>query len=276
MGNVRLTYWPSGRSPPSVSQPRTAAQQSVGVCLGPLWRGHRTAITMACKVFDDCECRPMPDIELAELTPKTLVEFCKDFINNPYRCYTEHGLHALFFTKLYKALPDESTRYVDVAGSEIVCVIQKEYPTHDSIGRSRRQHWDTAVIKTPVVMPNMVRAYDHLRLAAVVEFGTNVGRGHLEDDIDRLSDKRANVDLPLAAHFYRFSPAAARVSRRDWSANAVSRFQLEEIPSMLPPGSPVTVYFGHFGDTTPNPAAALWQVTADRGVEPLVPLEATV
>jgi hypothetical protein len=38
--------------------------------------------------------------------------------------------------------------YADVGGREM-CVIQKEYPTQDSIGRSRRQHWDVAVIKTP-------------------------------------------------------------------------------------------------------------------------------
>jgi hypothetical protein len=43
----------------------------------------------------------MPDIDLATLTKEILVEFCKDFIDHPYRCYTEHGLHALFYTKLY-------------------------------------------------------------------------------------------------------------------------------------------------------------------------------
>jgi hypothetical protein len=214
----------------------------------------------------------MPDIDLPSLTQQILVEFCKDFIEHPYRCYTEHGIHALFYTKLYNALP-EAARYADVGGRK-VCVVQKEYPTHDSIGRSRRQHWDIAVIKTPVALPECARAYDHLHLAAVVEFGMNVGRGHLEDDIDRLSDKRANLDLPLAAHFYRFSPSSARVSRRDWAANAESRLRLEDIPSMFPPGSRAIVYFGVVGDTAAYPAA-LWRVTPDR-VEQLEPPEAAV
>ena len=214
----------------------------------------------------------MPDIDLATLTQNTLVDFCRDFIVHPYRCYTEHGLHALFFTKLYNAMP-EATRYPDVDGRKM-CVIQKEYPTDNSIGRSRRQHWDIAVIKTPVVLPPCVRAYDHLRLSAVVEFGMNVGRIHLEDDIDRLSDKGANVELPLAAHFYRFSPTSARVSRRDWASNAKRRFGPQDIQSMFPPESRAIVYFGVVGDTAPYPAA-LWCVTADL-VEPLVFPEAKV
>src|SRR3954447_26664882 len=101
----------------------------------------------------------MPDIDLATLTQQTLVGFCNVTIDHPYRCYTEHGLHALFYTKLYNALP-EAARYSDVGGREM-CVIQKEYPTDDSIGRSRRQHWDIAVIKTPAVLPECARAYDH-------------------------------------------------------------------------------------------------------------------
>ena len=122
------------------------------MCLGRLWHGHRTAITMTCRVFDTT-ARGTPCLlsTWPRLRTKHWSKFCKDFVEHPYRCYTEHGLHALFYTKLYNALP-EPALYRDVGGREM-CVIQKEYPTHDSIGRSRRQHWDIAVIKTPVVLP---------------------------------------------------------------------------------------------------------------------------
>jgi hypothetical protein len=43
--------------------------------------------------------------DTAELTESTLVEFCKEFVEHPYLCYTEHGLHALFFARLYERLP---------------------------------------------------------------------------------------------------------------------------------------------------------------------------
>ena len=83
--------------------------------------------------------RAMPT-ETAELTEATLVEFCKEFVEHPYLCYTEHGLHALFFARLYAALPPDE-RYLEFAGKR-VSVVQKEYPTHHHLDRPRRQNWD--------------------------------------------------------------------------------------------------------------------------------------
>ena len=150
-----------------------------------------------------------------------------------------------------------------------MCVTQKEHPTTHHLDRSRRQHWDVAVIKTPIEVPTCNQSYDHLRLGAVIEFGMNVGRDHLIDDISRLSDRRANLDFPLIAHFYRFSEAANRFSRRDWSPKAMSLCRAETIQDMLRPSSPVIVYDG-VADTTKPTLTGLLKVTADAIVK-LVP-----
>jgi hypothetical protein len=63
--------------------------------------------------------------DLADITRATIVAFCKEFLSEPYLCYTEHGLHALFFTRLYMALP-EALRYRRWNTNK-VCTIQKEY-----------------------------------------------------------------------------------------------------------------------------------------------------
>ena len=67
-----------------------------------------------------------------ELIEETLEEFCKEFLENPYLCYTEHGLHALFYTRLYNKLSD-SDRFFTYK-NQMVCVIQKEYPTESKLG----------------------------------------------------------------------------------------------------------------------------------------------
>jgi hypothetical protein len=123
--------------------------------------------------------------------------FCEQFVINPYLCYTEHGQHAYFFALLYVALP-ESSRYLHHDGHR-VCCIQKEYPTATSLGRSKRQHWDIALIKIPTRTGDQY-AYDYLQLQAVAEFGMNKHIDHLKDDIDRLSHNEANVDDKFAFH----------------------------------------------------------------------------
>jgi len=41
-----------------------------------------------------------------EVVRATARQFCLQFIKEPYLSYTEHGLHALFFTMLYNNLSD--------------------------------------------------------------------------------------------------------------------------------------------------------------------------
>lgn len=125
-------------------------------------------------------------------------EFTLEFIRNPYLCYTEHGLHACFYTMLYNALPSDQ-RYTTWKNQK-VCVIQKEYPTAGNLGKPQRQHWDIAVFKTPPssIISTGKHSFDFLRLSTVVEFGMNEPKEHLIDDIERVCHKDANVDRGIA------------------------------------------------------------------------------
>jgi hypothetical protein len=82
----------------------------------------------------------MLSADVVDLTRATIIAFCRDFLSRPYLCYTEHGLHALFFSRLYDALPSEE-RYT-YCNDRQLCVLQKEYPTATKLGKSKRQHWD--------------------------------------------------------------------------------------------------------------------------------------
>jgi hypothetical protein len=191
-------------------------------------------------------------------TEAVLCEFCREFLEHPYLCYTEHGLHALFFARLYQALPPEE-RYLEFAGRK-VSVVQKEYPTHHHLGRPRRQNWDISVIEKPPVAPNVPHPYDHLKLAAVVEFGLNYDEDHIAGDIDRLSHESANVGLRLIAHLYRLG-LDDRISSRVRSTDSTKIYTRPEILSMLQ-GKQVTVYYG-LHDESGKRASGLWKLTAD-------------
>jgi hypothetical protein len=171
--------------------------------------------------------------------------FCVEFVAKPYLCYTEHGLHALFFTRLYNALPEDG-RYGDCDG-ETICLVQKEYPTATNLGRPKRQHWDVALIKDfkgrlESMPPAGPGSYDRLRLAAAVEFGLNEPLAHLRGDIARLSHDKANVDQGFAVHLYRLSEPGNLFSRRDWSASSGRVKTPQEIDDALP-DNPVEVYY---------------------------------
>jgi hypothetical protein len=215
----------------------------------------------------------MMPIDQAAVTEATLLEFCKEFMRQPYLCYTEHGLHALFYSRLFDAFGQDEHRYDWFDGLR-VCLIQKEYPTHHHLGRSRRQHWDISVLKAPLEGPGDTPAYDHFRLAAVVEFALNCGRGHLQDDIERLTHPEANVDRGFLVHLYRFSDGEFRVSDRDWNARYKSRLKLETVEEMLKGYPGLYVLYGTV-DQSGGSGKGLWKVTSD-GAEPItwrLPLE---
>jgi hypothetical protein len=201
-----------------------------------------------------------PEEETAKITQDTLIEFCKEFVENPYLCYTEHGLHALFFTRLYNALP---SRLRDLEFAEhSMCAIQKEYPTHDKLIRPRRQNWDISVIRSPIVNPGGKKAYDHLPLAAVVEFSLNYGKDHVRDDIERLAHLKSNVGLRLVAHLYRLSEAATRISRRDKSPHSTKIYRKEDIQPLLH-NKKVIVYYGIY-DQRVDGDTGLWRLTTGK------------
>jgi hypothetical protein len=205
-----------------------------------------------------------------ELTRHTLIAFCKEFVARPYLCYTEHGLHALFFSRLYNAFPAEN-RYAECNGQQ-VCVVQKEYPTAHNLGKSRRQHWDISVIKAPVVPAKRPNAFDYLPLAAVVEFGLNCPSDHLEDDIMRLCHPEANVDHRFVVHLYRLSPIANKVSGRDWAPESNILCSKDSVKLALR-DRPVEVFYGVVDSSGTTPPG-IWLITG-RGIEVVAKLVPT-
>lgn len=175
---------------------------------------------------------------------QVLHEFVLTFIEHPYDLYTEHGQHANFFADLIGRLsPDDRYTYWQ---DKRVSVVQKEYPTAGRLGKPQRQHWDIAVLKTP--LQSDYDSYDYLRLEAAIEFGLNEAEAHLIDDIDRLCHPKANVDNGFLVHLYRLSRPGAQFSGRDWSANARQIITHDRIAE-LTEDKAVTVYFAVHDET---------------------------
>jgi hypothetical protein len=198
----------------------------------------------------------------ADLIQQVIRQFTLDFIANPYLCYTEHGLHALFYSMLYQAMPPgaRTTHW----GDHNVGVIQKEYPTAGNLGKPQRQHWDIAVIKTPPesIIEGMTGSYDYLKLAAVVEFGMNESREHLVDDIERLSHPAANLEYGAVVHLYRLSKPGALVSHRDWSTSSKRILSVEAVAELVE-GRSVDLYYG-LSDCTGKFKTGAWLVKAGK------------
>jgi hypothetical protein len=148
---------------------------------------------------------------VSDLVSAVLKDFCVEFYSEPYICYTEHGLHTLFFSRLYDALP-ENKRFFEWNGRK-VCAIQKEYATAHALGKSKRQHWDIAVLRNPLATRKEY-PYDFFEIDAAVEFGLNAGESHLREDMRRLAHPYSNVRTKFVAHFYRISEG---ISKRDLS-----------------------------------------------------------
>jgi hypothetical protein len=196
--------------------------------------------------------------EIAVILEQTVRAFCLDFLTHPYLCYTEHGLHALFYTKFYNALSPEQ-RYT-IWNNQKVCVIQKEYPTAGLSGKPRRQHWDIAVVATPPQSLGSKRpGYDYLRLAAIVEFGLNEAKEHLQDDIERICHEDANADKGYIVHLYRLTSAGQKFSGRDWSSESAHIFPKEGVRELVG-NKPATVYYGIW-DGDGKYETGLWCIT---------------
>lgn len=170
-------------------------------------------------------------------------EFCVDFISNPYFCYTEHGLHALFLSRVLERIPSDC-RYFPWDKQQ-VCVAQCEYPTAGKLGKPRRQNWDFAIIDTPPhsIAKGKQPSYDYLKLNTVVEFGLNEEIEHLADDIGRLCHSEANVMHRYAVHLYRLSTPGRQFSGRDWSSNSGQMASKTEI-CKISTNKQVEIYYG--------------------------------
>lgn len=194
---------------------------------------------------------------MTTLVEQALLAFCRNFLAHPYLGYTEHALHTLFYTQLYNALPPEA-RELTWQGKQ-VCALQKEYPTADALGKPRRQHWGIAVLRNPPqCLEGKQHPYDYLYLAAVIEFGLNEAKDHLEDDIQRLSHPGANVDQGYFVHLYRLTAPKAAQSGRDWS-NLSARICSKECVAEMLAGTSITGYYGLY-DAGGKYATGLWRI----------------
>ncbi len=193
---------------------------------------------------------------LLETVRHAITDFCRAFVEQPYLCYTEHGQHALFYTRLYNALPPEQ-RYTTWQDRK-VCVIQKEYPTAGDLSKARRQHWDIAVLKTPLESLTTACAYDYLRLDAVVEFGMNARKKHLVEDLRRLCHADANLMQGFVVHLYRLSAPRDLFSKRDWTSGS-RRILAPQAVAELAADTPVEVYYA-LADSTGAYTPGVWQI----------------
>ncbi len=176
-----------------------------------------------------------------------------------YLCYTEHGQHYRFASRLYQAIPEDE-RYQTIGGIRI-CRVQKEYPTHKDLSKSRRQHWDVSLIAKANELPLFQHPCDHFPLATVVEFGLNSDLKHLQNDIKRLAHADSNVHKGFAAHLFRLSAVNERPSARDWSPRSGRLHATDAIQPLLR-GTTVEVYLGVF-DSTNTIQTGLWRITAN-------------
>jgi hypothetical protein len=132
-------------------------------------------------------------------------------------------------------------RYLNWQGQK-VCVVQKEYPTSNKLGKPKRQHWDIALLASPPESKIDGReAYDYLKLDAVVEFGMNEVQEHLRDDIERLSHEDANLQQGFVVHLYRLSEPGNKFSSRDWSPKSKRILTFKDIRE-LSVGKPVEFF----------------------------------
>jgi len=197
----------------------------------------------------------MTEAKEIRILTQTIKQFTLEFIEQPYICYTEHGLHARFYTSFYNALSDEQ-QYFDWEGKK-VSVIQKEYPTATNLDRSRRQHWDISLIKNPpeIAFPEEPKPYDFFKLLGVVEFGMNESVVHLKDDIDRLCHSEANVENSFLVHLYRLTNPGNQYSRRDLSNRSINIVSKENA-AKLTKENQVEIFYGMYDDTNPDECGA--------------------
>lgn len=196
-------------------------------------------------------------MKMTDTIRQTIIQFCAEFVADPYLCYTEHGQHALLYSMLYDALPQER-RYTTWLGKKL-CVIQKEYPTAADLGKSKRQHWDMAILQTPPKSTaGKYNTYDYLRLAAAVELGMNEAQEHLVDDIERLCHPASNLERGFVVHLYRLSKPGALFSDRDWSANS-GRILTPAQVAQLSIGKSIEIFYG-IADNTGKYRSEAWHI----------------
>jgi hypothetical protein len=200
-------------------------------------------------------------MDILKIVRQTIINFCSEFVNHPYLCYTEHGQHALFYSKLYFAIP-EQLRYA-MWQQQKVCIIQKEYPTATNLGKPQRQHWDVGVLATPLTSQKVgSEMYDYFNLLTVIEFGMNEAKEHLIDDIKRLDHVQSNTAQKFIVHLYRLSNPESKFSGRDWSSKSARILTAKQVGD-LNIGSSVEIYYA-MADSTGKYENGVWHIKNGR------------
>jgi len=187
---------------------------------------------------------------LEDIVEETIERFCFEFLDSPYLCYTEHGIHALFYHRFLERMPEE--RRIIKANGKDICIIQKEYCTWDKLIRTRRANWDIAVL-CENQSGNRDKDhywYDCLELNSVIEFGLNPGESnHVRGDVERLSHEKARVNRKYIVHLYRFSQAT---TRKDWKTDKPKALvRPDKINDMIKEnGNKVIAYWALYNDKT--------------------------
>jgi hypothetical protein len=205
------------------------------------------------------------------LVENVIQDFCKEFLDYPYLCRTEHCLHARFYHQMLIKLSFDNG-YARFRGQRI-CIVQKEYPTGGRLDSDRRSNWDIAIIDVPVSsMPNREETLENLKLNTAIEFGLNADRAHLERDIQRLchEDNDKILKKRFIMHFYRISKT---ISMRDWSPQAERFLNEEDIQNLLQNnfrGQNLVVYYAKSGDDKickgPH-EPCIWRITSAKNVK---------
>lgn len=177
----------------------------------------------------------------------TILEFCREFVKNPYLCYTEEGLHALFSNRLISKVSRDEDKYGMLAGKK-VSLLQNEYPSAQPFNDNKRGHWDIALLKSPLTpIGARIPQFDYLEVDSAVEFALNMGAAHLRKDIARLCPIEPGMDSHVknkyVVHLYRLMKlGSSRFSNKDMSAKNKEYISENGVLTEID-GSDVVVYY---------------------------------
>jgi hypothetical protein len=95
----------------------------------------------------------MEQVQVRMKMAVAIKEVLDEFLSQPLGWVTEHALHAAFIQKLNQKFQDAPIVNSGIPGYSVNRV-QNEYPTLTDLGRTKRQHWDVAILSAPPRGPN--------------------------------------------------------------------------------------------------------------------------
>jgi hypothetical protein len=206
-------------------------------------------------------------MQMERIVEHTVEKVCKQFCLLPYLSHAVHGLQAQLYHELMQSIPPGQL-YAEWKGQK-VGMIQKNYRTASKLGKARSQHWDVAVLDSPLTsLLHKSPGYDFFRLNSVVEFELNARPEHLADILARLSHKDSNAINKHVVHLYRLSASGHRISGMDLSPDSDSILPIDTVMQMLEQrrGSGIIVHYALW-DKTKTFETQAWRL--EEGLEPV-------